>query len=342
MGRGLLLVVIVALASTCVAGAQVIPNDPYYAPYEWYGPVLGLPKAWGYSLGSTDVTVAVLDAGVMASLPDLAGRVLAPVSATGGPTLDGTVKHHGTWVASAAAMGVNNGIGGAGVGNFSILPVTVTDVYGTNKSEWIAEGIRVAANHGARVINVSYEVLYYSDLEAAAAEAREKGALVFVSSGNANTRSLLKDYEHLIFVSGTDANDNRWYDPATGKGSTWGPFVDLSAPASQIVVAESSFPSGYGRDSGTSYAAPLAAGAAALLWSIDPTLTPDEVLDILYTTADDLGAPGWDEVYGWGRLNVGAAAERAYQLSLAPEPGTLLLAAAGLAAPLVRRLRRRL
>ena len=117
--------------------------------------------------------------------------------------------------------------------------------------------------------------------------------------------------------------------------------MDLSAPADNIVVADPTFDGGYGLGSGTSFAAPLAAGAAAMVWSIDPSLTPGEVLNILYTTADDLGTLGRDEVYGWGRINIGHAAERAYEMTLTPEPGTLLLLAAGLAAPLARRLRRR-
>ena len=329
MKRRLAAIVLVLLAGAAACCAADFPNDPYYGPYEWYGPLLGLPQAWQYSLGSPAVTVAVLDTGVIATLPDLGGRVLAPLSATGGPPLDGTAKRHGTWVASVAAMGVNNGIGGAGVGNFSILPITVTDFYGNSQSEWFAAGIRMAADQGARVINVSQGVLSYSLLEAAAADARQKGALVFVAAGNDNVENRMSGYEHLIFVSGTDADDQRWYDPQTGKGSTWGPFVDLAAPASRIVVADPTFTSGYGLGSGTSYAVPLAAGAAALAWSINPLLTPDEVYAILKETAVDLGDPGWDEDFGWGRIDIGAVAERASQMAGAPEPATLALVALG-------------
>lgn len=336
-----LLAVVVLLVGAAACRAEPFPNDPYYAAYEWYGPVLGLPTAWGISAGSPSVTVAILDTGVMADAPDLGGRLLPPLSTTGAAPLDGTTNHHGTWVASAAGMGVNNGVGGAGVGNFTILPITVTNAAGSNMSRWIADGIRLAADQGARVINVSHQTMTYSLLNEAAAYARSKGALTFVAAGNSNRRMTMTGCDNLVFVSGTDAADNRWVDPLTKEGSCWGPYVDLAAPADDIVVADPTLPSGYGVGDGTSFAAPLAAGAAALVWSIDPDLTPDEVLDILYKTAADLGAPGWDEVYGWGRLDIGAAAQRACQLSAAPEPGTLLLVAAGLAAPLARRLRRR-
>ncbi|MCX5685586.1 MAG: S8 family serine peptidase [Planctomycetota bacterium] len=337
--RYALLAIVAALGCAAACRADTFPSDPYYAAYQWYGPTLGLPAAWGVTTGSPSVTVAILDTGVMADTPDLAGRLLAPLSTTGSDPLDGTTNHHGTWVASVAAMGVNNGIGGAGVGNFTILPITVTAADGTNQAQWIADGIRLAANQGAKVINISHQTVGYAALDDAAAYARSKGALTFVAAGNSNRLRTLTDYANLIFVSGTNAADARW-DEGT-EGSTWGPYVDLSAPADNIVVADPTFDSGYGLGDGTSFAAPLASGAAALVWSIDPDLTPDEVLNILYTTAVDLGTPGRDDVYGWGRIDIGAAAARAYEISLAPEPGTLVLLAAGLAAPLARRLRRR-
>lgn len=335
MATRLILAVVLFLGG---AGACRADVDPYYAPYEWYGPVLGLPAAWSISQGSPSVTVAVLDSGVMTNTPDLAGRIMTPLVSPGLTLLNGTTNHHGTWVASVAGMGVNNGIGGAGVGNFSILPVIVTDANGHSTPNWIGNGIRLAADAGARVINVSQLVTDYASLDAAAAYARQKGALVFVAAGNSNAYNPMSGYDNLVFVSGTDAKDQRWNGGT--EGSTWGPYVDLSAPADNIVVADPTFDSGYGLGAGTSFAAPLAAGAAALLWSIDPALTPDEVLDILYKTADDLGNRGWDDVFGWGRLNIGAAAERAHQM-LAPEPATLALLAAGLLAVSARRLRRR-
>lgn len=340
LGAVLGLALLAALAGPQAARAAPFPSDPYYAPNQWYGPVLGLPAAWSLSTGSTGVTVAILDTGVIATAPDLAGRVLPAVAPSGVDVLDGTQLHHGTQVASVAAMGVNNGIGGAGVGNFSILPVTVTDSNGVNTSWDMAQGIRLAASMGAKVINVSQASLEYGSLDAAAADARALGALVFVAAGNSNARNSMAAFPNLIFVSGTDASDQRWYDASTGKGSTWGPFVSLSAPAAGIVVADPTFASGYGLAKGTSYAAPLAAGAAALAWSINPNLTPDQVESMLFSTAIDLGDPGWDEVFGWGRLNIAGVAEAAY-VSALPEPATIVLLAVGLLAALAIRSRRR-
>ncbi len=326
----------VLLLAADAAADPFVPDDPLYtAGHQWYAETLNLPEAWAWSTGSTDVTLAVLDTGIIADTPDLAGRVLDPVTATG-TLLDGTENHHGTWVASSVGMGVDNGIGGAGVGNFRLLPVIVSNPNGSNASEDVADGIRMAADAGAHVINISHQTLKYGLLDSAAAYARGLGALTFVGAGNANERNTLTaDYEHLIFVAGTDADDARWVKD-TWTGSSWGPYVDLSAPASGILVADPlDLPGGYGLADGTSYAAPLAAGAAALAWSIDPDLTPEEVWDLLRATAVDLGDPGRDEVYGHGRVDVGALVA-----AVTPEPATLGLLSVGLAAVFVRRRRR--
>ena len=306
------------------AGANpFIPNDPRVGA-SWHIDKLGLTDAWGYSLGNSSVIAAVLDTGVMSNTADLQGRLLPAIAPPGTPILDGTAVHHGTWVSSVLAMGVNDNIGGAGVGNFSILPVTVTNENGNNSSDVVADGIRLAADRGARVINISLSTLSYGKLDAAAAYAKDRGALVFMAAGNTDGRIERPHFENLIFVSGTNRDDRRWDADGNdslvtnNSGSSWGPFVDLSAPADDILVADPTFASGYGIGDGTSFAAPLAAGAAALAWSINPALSVDEVKQILFSTAVDLGTPGWDEFYGWGRVNIGAVASAA--TATVPEP----------------------
>lgn len=296
------------------------PNDFYYSTYQGYLDLIGAPAAWEVSTGSPGVIVAVLDSGVNAATPDLAGRVLPGISTSTGPVLDGITISHGTQVASVVAMDINNGIGGAGIGRFTILPITVTNTSGGNVSYWLADGVRRAAAEGAKAIVLSLSTLTYGPVNEAAAEVADR-ALVFVAAGNSNSRRSeagLPNYEHLIFVSGT-MGDNRavW----SGGGSSWGPAVDLSAPAVSVLVADPTvLPNGYGLNSGTSFAAPIAAGAAALAWSINPDLTPAQVKSILYSTATDLGDPGWDEVFGHGRVNLAGVAAAA--AATVPEPAT--------------------
>jgi subtilisin family serine protease len=353
--RGLspfLIALALAAALSAVTRADpLVPNDPKYSANEWYARqavgldtagAIGLPQAWGYSTGSPNVTVAIVDTGVISTAPDLAGRVAAPVSATGfAPFSDavlaaGADLHHGTWVASVVGMGVNNGIGGAGVGNFTILPITATYGSGLNTALNLATGIRMAADAGARVINVSQLTADYAQLDTAAAYARTKGALTIVAAGNDDGPRDIPAYANLIFVSGTREDDTRWgSDPNDGGGSAWGPFVDISAPAHNVLAEDPTLSTGYGLGSGTSFATPLVAGAAALAWSINPDLTADQVEAMLYSTAKDLGTPGWDAVYGWGRLDVGALAAAAYA-SITPEPATLGLLALGLAGLVAR------
>ncbi len=353
-----------AIVCACVASplfAQstpvLIPNDTYYAQYQWYSPKIGEPQAWAISTGLPSVTVAVLDTGVISYTPDLAGRILPALSAVPGqaPFTDdwltdpiNGLRCHGTWVASAAAMTVNNRMGGAGVGDFSILPIRIADNYLSSDDNWMANAIHMAADNGAKVINISYYAYNYSILDAAAAYARSKGALTFIAAGNTDGYRSIPAYSNLIFVSGTQENGKRWSEGG-GIGSSYGPFVDISAPASNILLADPTLVplgySGYGLNSGTSFAAPLVAGAAALAWSIDPLLTPDQVEQMLYDTAvnPDNPNPGshyWNQIYGWGVLNVGdlaQAAETAYLASV-PEPAAwLLLISAGIAAFLWRR-----
>ncbi|HEX2972854.1 MAG TPA: S8 family serine peptidase [Tepidisphaeraceae bacterium] len=312
----------IAVLAASVKAEPFIPNDPYF-PISWHASQVGLPEAWSYSRGSSDVIVAVLDTGTIATEPELQGRVLPTLSVLDDAYSDERANRHGTWVASVLGMGINNGIGGVGVGQFSILPIKTVSGNATTP-EWIAEGIRLAADNGAKVINVSLQSLTYGQLDQAAAYARSKGALTFVAAGNSNSFNPMTGFNNLIFVSGTDEQDQRWVTSAN-VGSSWGPYVDLSAPAVDMLVADSIDPNlnGYGLIDGTSFAAPLAAGAAALAWSINPELTPDQVQSMLYTTAVDLGDPGWDQLYGWGRIDIGAVAAAA--AATVPEPGSLMI-----------------
>jgi subtilisin family serine protease len=97
----------------------------------------------------------------------------------------------------------------------------------------------------------------------------------------------------------TDSADNF-------EDTMYGPYIDFAAPGWQIYSTTTG--GGYDYGSGTSYAAPLFSGVVGWMLSINPALSPDAAIGILTNTAVDLGTPGWDEYYGWGRVNFGAAA----------------------------------
>jgi thermitase len=346
-----------ALCLGATARAEFLPNDPYFTnplDHQWYLKKIGMPEAWMASRGTPAITIAVLDTGVISTTPDLAGRVLPALSTAyvGPPApplppatllppltdqqmLNGTsILRHGNWVASVAAMGVDNGIGGAGVGNFTILPIRITSDAATTNPKSIGEGIRLAADQGARVINISYSLgpSSYGEVDSAAAYARTRGALVFMGSGNLSMLLATPDLTNVIFVGGTDRNDARWVS-GTGDGSSWGPHVDLAAPGDDIIVADPTLSTGYGRIDGTSFSTALASGVAALAWSINPDLTPDQIEGMLLNTAIDIGTPGEDVFFGRGRLD--AAAVAAAAMATVPEPETIVLLIAAVASLLL-------
>ncbi|MGW8257229.1 MAG: S8 family peptidase [Thermoguttaceae bacterium] len=345
-----------ALFSVCAASsavAQGFPNDTYYSTHQWYGPVMRMPDAWAISTGSSSVTVAVLDTGVISTTPDLEGRILSPLSAVPGldPATDewmmdtnyNELRRHGTWVASTVAMGINNIEGGAGVGEFSILPIRIMDDFIWTTDSYIASGIYMAADNGAKVINISCSADNYSAINEAAAYARSKGALTFIGAGNSDSYRNIADYANLIFVSGTDKDDARWSDPDHGLGSSYGSFVDIAAPAEQILVADPTTEHGYGLIDGTSFSTAFGSGAAALAWSINPNLTPDEVENLIFSTAVDLGDTGRDEFFGYGRIALGALTEAT--LLTVPEPvpeaRTLVLLLSGIVMLSINKCRRK-
>ena len=128
-------------------------------------------------------------------------------------------------------MEINNSIGAAGIGNFSILPIRVTDGLGLTNVTSIDRGIRLAADSGAKMINVSFGFnndANYATLDAAAAYARSLGSLVFISAGNSNSELTFSDWTNLIFVGGTNPTDGLW--SAASATAAVGGRISISLP----------------------------------------------------------------------------------------------------------------
>jgi len=334
---------VVALAGSFVpwARAELVPNnDPYFAD-SWHHAAINSPAAWAITTGSAAVRVAVLDAGVYAAHPDLAGRVLTGWNVLTSTSDTSAATTHGTAVAGILGAGLNNGLGVAGMGNFAIVPVKMTtggSVFSTDAVaalNWVAEH---AAEQNIRVALMSYYLrASTAGYLAAVAHVQQAGVLLVESVPNVQPPFFRADYvpdevPGVVQVAGTDHNN--LLRSGTG-ASTTGAAVELVAPSVDIYTTYYD-PSGADPSlykvalSGNSWAAPQVAGAAALMWSVNPELTINEVRDILYATAQDLGAEGRDNVYGYGLLDAGAAVAEAARLANAPEPSTLVLLAAGL------------
>jgi hypothetical protein len=135
----------------------------------------------------------------------------------------------------------------------------------------------------------------------AASTFRQAGGLVVVAAGNNGYQYSYGDFADLLVVGATDGND------LYTSYSNYGNLIDLVAPGSTFTTGSTLGSQIYGNASGTSVATPYVSGAAALLWSLDPSLTPAQVEGFLESSAKDLGPNGFDMHYGWGRLDVSAA-----------------------------------
>ena len=284
--------------------SALLPNDPEYAS-QWHLPQILAPQAWDLTQGAPGAVIAILDSGIEATHPDFAGK-LVPGYNTYSNTTDTTDQYgHGTEVAGAAGALTNNAEGVAGVaGATPIMPVRVTDGVGRATSASIANGIVWAADHGARVVNLSFNGMASNLTIGAAAEyAHNHGTLVVAASGNCACVDTTPDNPYILSVSATDESDGVAYFSSTG------PFVDLSAPGNNIyTTAKFGL---YTSASGTSLASPIVAGVAALMFAAKPTLTPTLAMQLLEATAVDPGGDGYDQRFGWGRVDAFAAVSAA-------------------------------
>ena len=303
------------------------PNDPSYAS-QWALSKINALGGWSTYPGSFVAgggpTIAIVDSGVDSSHPDLAdGRVLISSGAncTSGtciadPALDD--YGHGTHVAGIAAAATNNGEGVAGLAySSSILPVKVLDSAGNGSYASIANGIIWAADHGARVINLSISGSAYAKTMCdAVTYAISAGAVVVAAAGNDST--FTNEYPAAcagaVGVAATNSNDQ----PAAFSDYGY-PDVFLSAPG--VAILSTGMGGGYLSADGTSMAAPFVSGLSALLVGQNPARTPADVKRILAGASDKVGSGAysndrfnvcggsctWSSSYGYGRIDVAQA-----------------------------------
>jgi len=287
-----------------IAEAAYDPNDPYYRyGYQWGLQKIEAPSAWDLSTGHSEVIVAVVDSGVAPTHPDLRDKLVPGYNFVSDSQDTADDHGHGTHMAGIIAATADNGIGIAGVSFHSrIMPVKVIDSEGRAWYSRIAQGIVYAADHGAKVINLSLGGYAFSSyLQDAVDYAWNRGAVVVAAAGNGNTDEPFYPaaYVNAIAVSATDRNDSR------APFSNYGSYISVAAPG--VGVYSTYWHGGsnyYASMSGTSTAAAYVSGIAALLLSQDSTQSNDAVRSVIRETADDLGEAGWDQYYGYGRVNL--------------------------------------
>lgn len=292
--------------------ASVTPNDPDFSA-QWHLTTISAPAAWSVTTGSASIVVAVIDSGVDGTHPDLSAKLVPGWNFVNNTSNTSDDLGHGTAVAGTVAAATNNGIGVAGVAwSTMIMPLVVVDSNDSATYSNMAAAIQYAADHGARVINLSVGGSSASStLQNAVNYAWSKGATIFAAAMN-NSNST-PEYPaactNAIAVSATDTND------ALASFSDYGTWITLSAPGNYILTTNSG--GGYGYWYGTSFASPIAAGVAALALAVNPSMTNSTLLTLLERNSDDLGPAGYDTSFGWGRVNAYKAVTAAQNL-LAP------------------------
>ncbi|MGA1869223.1 MAG: S8 family serine peptidase [bacterium] len=305
--------------------AHLVPNDPYY-PYQWHLPHLFTGWAWDISTG-VGAIVALLDSGVayrtsgvFLQAPDLAGTLFTPgydfVNVDAFPDDDNS---HGTFMCGCIAQTTNNLLGVAGVAfNATIMPVKIMDPLGDVTIANEVDGIYFAVNNGADIINLSLGGPGIVTTEQAAVDfAYNSGVVVLSSSGNAGSSTLEypASYDSCISVGATQ------YDDTIAPYSNYGTALDIVAPGGNLALDQNldGWADGilqqthdgtdftlfrYYFQEGTSPSCALASGVAALVVSKSTViLTPLQIKNILEGSAIDLGIVGWDQYYGWGKVN---------------------------------------
>lgn len=306
------------------------PNDPEFAD-QYAHQLIQMEDAWDISTGSRDIIVAVLGTGVDVNHPDLVDNIWVNQDEVAGNGVDddgnGYVDdvhgwnfatasddmtpwyEHETEVAGVIGAVGNNGKGVCGVNWQCSIMVLETEY----TSSEVAEALDYAAANGARVLNMSFGSDEFGPegdpvVKTAVDNAYDRGVLLVASAGNADSSrpNYPAAYPNVLAVASTNGEDMK-----TGH-STFGNWVDIAAPGTDIVTTEVG--GAYVATAGTSFSAPYVAGVAALVLSHRPELTHVQVRAILENTTDPVYYGDLDPNLGYigtGRVNAYEALEAA-------------------------------
>lgn len=308
---------------------SVIPDDPYL---QWNLAKIEVFAAWDITTGSEKVVIAVISTGVDLDHPELKDKIWTNKDEIPGNEIDddgnGFVDDvHGwdfvnwdgepeddlwlgTYLSSIAAAETNNGTLIAGISwGAEIMPVKALDQGGSIAD--VNGGILYAADNGAKVINLGFSLTssdYPHSTQNVVNYAHSKGALIVAGSGDPRENNPVPPdayqypaaLDHVVSVAATDRDDERpdW--------STYNNKVDVAAPGVGVWGVCSPF-SPICTTPATPAAAAQVSGLVALIWSVNPSLTHDQVEAIITSTAVDLGEPGRDDYFGYGRIDAAAA-----------------------------------
>jgi len=285
------------------------PNDTGFAT-QWHHQAgrMNSCAAWDLQTGSPSIVVAICDTGVRTSHTDLRANrregynVTAARWETAGGAIN-DVNGHGTNTTGCAAGNGNNAIGIAGTGwNLGHRMMRVTDLAtGSASLSNLTTAARVAVDRGDKVASVSYSGVNSASVFSMGTYVRSKGAMLVWAAGNDGLTMTGNRNDDVLIVGASDQND------LIATFSNRGSLVDFVAPGVSIYTTSNAGDTSYAAVSGTSFACPITAGLCGLIWSRNPTLTPAQVEGIIRSSCKDLGTAGLDDIYGYGRIDSGAA-----------------------------------
>ena len=276
-----------------------IPNDTYFSR-QWHIKQIGADIAWDKTKGSKSIAIAILDTGVDSTHPDLSPKLVSGYNFYNNDNNWSDICGHGTAVAGTAAAVTNNALGVAGVAwENSIIPIRIADPNCYAAYSTMTKAITYAADKGAKVANISYRVFNGAAFNDAAKYMYDKGGFVVVAGGNTGKYENYADNPYVISVSATHTDDT------ITSFSSSGPYIDFAAPG--IIIYTTVKGGMYDYVSGTSFSAPITSGVIGLLFSANPSLTSDQVYNILKQSSVDRGTIGYDNYFGWGRIDAAKA-----------------------------------
>jgi serine protease len=285
--------------------ALLTPSDPRFS--DQYAPQqVNAPTAWDTTLGSSDVTIAVVDQGVKYDHEDLSARFGADegedfVDGDGDPFPDVLAdEYHGTHVAGIAGATTDNGVGVSGISNSTIISGRALSETGSGSTADIADAIQWAADQGADVVNLSLGGGgYTSTMKNAVSYAVSNGTLPVAANGNDSAASVSYPaaYDECVAVSALEAGET------LASYSNTGPKTDVAAPGSDVLSTWTTSTK-YKRISGTSMATPVVSGVAGLVQA-QYDLSPTDLRSHLKATAVDVGLSGDEQ--GAGRVDAANA-----------------------------------
>lgn len=278
------------------------PNDPLFGS-QWHHATIQSAAAWDWITDASSVIVAWTDTGVDLSHPDLAAHLISGYNAvedlpqsSGGTIQD--IHGHGTMVAGTIGAIGNNSLGVAGVcWNAQLMPIRVSnDPSGGAYLSDLERGARWAVDNGAKTISASYTGVENLSISTTGTYVRSQNGLYFYAADNYNQDHSSFDWADVVVSGATDWTDTKaWF-------SSYGLAVDCVAPGQDILTTL--LGGSYGYVSGTSFSTPMTNAVAAMIWAANPYLDSLTVEARLYDACDDLGAPGEDNIYGRGRVNL--------------------------------------